>query len=61
MYIHVANYYHEICWTQVKKEWRQVNEKILGIKKGHIGIVEKVKETSSDTGVHNRAITVLYT
>ena len=53
MYIHVANYYHEICWTQVKKEWRQVNEKIR--------IVEKVKETSSDTGVHNRAITVLYT
>ena len=23
-----------------------------------IGIVEKVQETSSDTGVHNRAITV---
>ena len=45
---------------QVKKEWRQVNEKI---KKGHniIGIVEKVQETSSDTGMHNRAITVLYT
>ena len=35
-----------------KKEWRQVNEK------GHIGIVEKVQETSSDTSVHNRAITV---
>ena len=31
---------------QVKKEWRQVNEK------GHIGIVEKVQETSSDTGMH---------
>ena len=30
------------------------------IKKGHIGIVEKVQETSSDTGVHNRAITVLH-
>ena len=29
-------------------------------KKGHIGIVEKVQETSSDTGVHNRAITVLH-
>ena len=42
---------------QVKKEWRQVNEKI---KKGHIGIVEKVQETSSDTGMHNRAITVLH-
>ena len=55
MYIllYVAN--HEICWTQVKKEWRQVNEKI---QKGHIGIVEKVQETSSDTGVHNGAITV---
>ena len=39
---------------QVKKEWRQVNEK------GHIGIVEKVQETSSDTGMHNRAITVLH-
>ena len=40
-----------------KKEWRQVNEKN---KKGHIGIVEKAKETISDTGVHNRAITVLH-
>ena len=29
-------------------------------KKGHIGIVEKAKETSSDTGMHNRAITVLH-
>ena len=28
--------------------------------KGHIGIVEKVQETSSDTGVHNRPITVLH-
>ena len=34
--------------------------KILGIKKGHIGIVEKAKETSSDSGMHNRAITVLH-
>ena len=32
----------------------QVNEK------GHIGIVEKAKETSSDSGMHNRAITVLH-
>ena len=32
----------------------------LKIQKGHIGIVEKVQETSSDTGVHNRAITVLH-
>ena len=30
------------------------------IQKGHIGIVEKVQETSSDTGMHNRAITVLH-
>ena len=37
-----------------KKEWRQVNEK------GHIGIVEKAKETSSDSGMHNRPITVLH-
>ena len=29
-------------------------------KKGHIGIVEKAKETSSDSGMHNRAITVLH-
>ena len=29
-------------------------------KKGHIGIVEKVQEISSDTGMHNRAITVLH-
>ena len=28
--------------------------------KGHIGIVEKVPETSLDTGVHTRAITVLH-
>ena len=35
----------------------QVNEKI----QGHIGIVEKAKETSSDSGMHNRVITVLYT
>ena len=32
----------------------QVNEK------GHIGIVEKVQETSLGTGMHNRAITVLH-
>ena len=29
-------------------------------KKGHIGIVEKAKETSLDSGMHNRAITVLH-
>ena len=40
----------------MKKEWRQVNE----IKKGHVGIVEKVQETSLGTGMHNRAITVLH-
>ena len=33
---------------------------LMMIKKGHIGIVEKVQETSSDTGMHNRAITVLH-
>ena len=32
----------------------------LRIKKGHIGIVEKAKEISSDSGMHNRAITVLH-
>ena len=36
----------------MKNSWR--------IKKGHIGIVEKAKETSSDCGMHNRAITVLH-
>ena len=41
---------HALCCKQIKKERRQVN------KKGHIGIVEKAKETSSDTGMH-RAIT----
>ena len=35
----------------LKTEWRQ------GIKKGHI--VEKAKETSSDTGMHNRVITCM--
>ena len=44
---------------EVKKEWRQVNEKFLELKR-HIGIVEKAKETSSDSGMHNRAITVLH-
>ena len=34
----------------------QVNEKVLWIKKGHIGIVEKEQETSLGTGMHNRAI-----
>ena len=38
----------------------KVNEKILCIKMGHIGIVEKVQETSLGTGMHNRAITVLH-
>ena len=28
--------------------------------KGHIGIVEKAKETSWDSGMHDRAITVLH-
>ena len=40
------NVHVQICWMQVKREWRQVN------KKGHIGIVDKVQETSSDTGIH---------
>ena len=38
---------------QVKKEWRQVNEKFFELKKGHIGIVEKAQETSSDSDMHN--------
>ena len=46
--------------AEVKKEQRQVNEKFLELKEGHIGIVEKAKETSSDSGMHNRAITVLH-
>ena len=36
-------------------------EKFLELKRDiRIGIVEKVQETSSDTGVHNRVITVLH-
>ena len=42
-----------ICFKQVKKEWRQVNEKFFELKKGHIGIVEKAQETSSDSDMHN--------
>ena len=38
---------------QVKKEWRQVNEKFFELKKEHIGIVEKAQETSSDSDMHN--------
>ena len=34
--------------------------KCLLIKKGHIGIVENAKETSSNIGMCNRAITVLH-
>ena len=33
---------------------------IQNAKKGQIRIVEKVKETNSDTDMHNRAITVLH-
>ena len=42
-----------MCFKQVKKEWRQVNEKFFELKKGHIGIVEKAQETSSDSDMHN--------
>ena len=41
---------------EVKKEWRQVND---GIKKGHIGIVEKAQETSSDSDMHNTVLVPL--
>ena len=37
------------------KEWRKVNAF-----EGHIGSVEKAKETSSDSAMHNRAFTVLH-
>ena len=30
------------------------------IKRGHTGIVEKIQETSSDTGMYNRAVTGLH-
>ena len=44
---------------EVKKEWRQVNEKLLEFKKGHIGIVEKAQETSSDSDMHNTVLVPL--
>ena len=50
---------HAICWMQVIKEWRQVNGKTFFELKGDI-IIEIVQETSPDTGMHNRAITVLH-
>ena len=31
----------------------QVNENFFELKKGHIGIVEKAQETSSDSDMHN--------
>ena len=37
---------------EVKKEWRQVNEKFFELKKGHIGIVENAQETSSDSAIY---------
>ena len=30
-----------------------MNEKFFELKKGHIGIVEKAQETSSDSDMHN--------
>ena len=44
---------------EVKKEWRQVNEKFGELKKGHIGIVEKAQETSSDSDMHNTVLVPL--
>ena len=38
----------QFCFKQVKKEWRQVNEKFF-----ELGIVEKAQETSSDSDMHN--------
>ena len=35
----------------------QVNEKFFELKKGHIGIVEKAQETSSDSDMHNHCST----
>ena len=40
---------------EVKKEWRQVNEKL----KGTIGIVEKAQETSSESDMHNTVLVPL--
>ena len=37
----------------------QVNEKFLELKKGHIGIVEKAQETSSDSDMHNTVLVPL--
>ena len=39
--------------------YEQVNERLK--RDIRTGIVEKVQETSLDTSMHNRAITVLYT
>ena len=54
MYMHLIN-----MQFAGSKKWRQVN--VLELKRDIIiGIAEKAKETSSDTGMHNRAITVLH-
>ena len=37
----------------------QVNEKFFELKKGHIGIVEKAQETSSDSNMHNTVLVPL--
>ena len=41
-----------ICFKPIKTEGRQVNEKFFELQKGHIGIVEKAQETSSDSDMH---------
>ena len=45
---------------EVQKEWRQVNEKFLELKRDIIiGIVEKAQETSSDSDMHNTVLVPL--
>ena len=42
-----------VTWTNNELYIIQVNEKFFEIKRGHIGIVEKAQETSSDSDMHN--------
>ena len=45
---------HDISVTSYQRSYGiQVNEKFFELKKGHIGIVEKAQETSSDSDMHN--------
>ena len=53
---------HNRVITVLYEQWMCPGDisEVLAERDIYIGIVEKTKETSSDSGMHNRVITVLY-